>query len=190
MKTRVSFGLGVVAAVLLLGWWSRPAPQGTEEVRGERERSVGGGVQAPTAVALPQGQATEPEPEERALQPYDRVVRACGFDVEERCVESGCGAVVAMPDLDRFDGWVRLLWEQPGVVGSTAARDLGLPVAWTSCGDALESSPDVIAAQMDWNQELWCVGDRSACDVAAAERYGWRGFTGGVRLTRRVFVLD
>ena len=147
-------------------------------------------MQERLAVAVPHGEAREPEPGERALQSYDRVVQACGFDVEERCVESGCGAVVAMPDLDRFDGWVRLLWEQPGVVGSTAARDLGLPVAWTSCGDALESSPDVMAAQMDWNQELWCVGDRSACDEAAAERYGWRGFTGGVRLTRRVFVLD
>lgn len=181
---------GVVAFVLLVVagvWLGAPAA----DLPVETEVVPRAPVILPEVAPDAPIEAREPEAEaERPVQAYDRVVQACGFDVEERCVPSGCGAVVAMPDLDRIDGWLRLAFEQPGVVGSTAARDLGLPVAWTGCGDALMASPEVMAAQVDWDRELWCVGDREACDVAAAERYGWTGFTGGVRLTRRVFVLD
>jgi hypothetical protein len=184
--------LGGLGALLVLGLWARSTPEASLRVPLAEPVELHAAPQVPTAaeVEAPASWARGGEPPERPLQPYDRVVEACGFDVEERCVASGCGAVVSMPDLDRFDGWVRLIWEQPGVVGSTAARDLGLPVAWTPCGDALMASPEVMAAQMGWSQELWCVGDRAACDVAAEERYGWRGFGGGARLTRRVFVLD
>ena len=193
---------GFIGLVLARGWlWVQGegalgAVSGVEPRRVNRARSVGGrgstgeGAMAREGVPgsdVDEGAEVDPE---RPGQVYDRVVDACGFDIEERCVDGACGAVVEMPDLDRFDGWLRLLWEQPGVVGSTAARDLGLPLAWTPCGDALMGSPDVWAAQVSWDRELWCVGDPRACDLAAAERYGWHGFSQGARLTRRAFLLD
>jgi hypothetical protein len=192
VKGRVPAGLLALALGLALGGWLLPSERGQEAPTPGRGAPVT--PVFPTPGPTPgegEGEPAAPSAgEERTVQAYDRVVDACGFDVEERCVDGACGAVVAMPDLDRFDGWLRLLVDQPGVVGSTAARDLGLPVAWTSCGDALLASPDVWAAQVGWDHELWCVGDRRACDVAASERYGWQGFGGGVRLTRRVFALE
>ena len=178
------------AAILVLGLWRLPRP-GTEPAAPTLEVRAPGIEHAvvPPRRGSSRGPASPEEPS-RAAQAYDTVVRACGFEMEERCVASGCGAVVAMPDLDRFDGWVELAMTQPGVVLGTAARDVGLPVGWSACGEALLGSPEVMAAKVGFREELWCVGDRGACDEAASERFGWRGFSGQARLTRRVFRLD
>jgi hypothetical protein len=58
-------------------------------------------------------------------------------------------------------------------VASTLARDLGIPLGWSPCVQAMQDLPQVVTVPLDGDRDLWCVGDPALCE----ERSGVLGFT-------------